>query len=77
MAEKTFTVTCTMEERWVNHFLSALKRMELNGRIGASDDVAIYADGDGDFRPKFEANIEYEVQEPYSERNGVIRYDAG
>ena len=42
-----------MEERWVNTFCSMLKRMELDGSIGHSEWIALFSDGDGDFRPRF------------------------
>lgn len=42
-----------MDNRWVPTFLSFLRTMEFNGNIGHSETLAIYSDGDGDFRPKF------------------------
>lgn len=54
MSEVTFTIKATMNKRWVNHFISFLKRMEANGVIGHSEKVAFYADGDGDFSPMFD-----------------------
>lgn len=61
--KKTFNVEVTMEERWIPHFMSMLKRMERLGRLGSSRSVCLFADGDGDFRPEFKADIEfYEVQ---------------
>lgn len=61
MSEVTFTITAKMEERWVNHFVNFLKRMEIDGAIGHSETLAFYADGDGDFRPEFEFsdNVKY------------------
>ena len=50
---KKFTIECEMKERWIPHFLGMLKKMEQLGGLGASRPVGIYADGDGDFRPKF------------------------
>jgi hypothetical protein len=50
----TFTITCTMRTRWVPHFLARLKHMQRLGGMGSSRWVHFYADGDGDFRPKFE-----------------------
>lgn len=50
---KTFTITVTMKDRWIPHFLGMLKKMEYCGGIGASRPIGIYSDGDGDFRPKF------------------------
>ena len=68
MAEKTFTISCTMEERWINHFLSLLSYMEFCGKIGHSSLIGFYSDGDGDFRPEFNPNIEWEKQ--YSHTTG-------
>ena len=65
MAEKTFTISCTMEERWINHFLSFLNYMEFCGKIGHSSLIGFYSDGDGDFRPNFDIDIEYEKKKGY------------
>ena len=48
-----FTVTCRMRRRWARAFLSMLKYMQWCGDAGHSSYVGLYADGDGDFRPKF------------------------
>lgn len=48
-----FTVRVSMQRRWVPHFLGMLKTFQRLGGIGASRPVVFYADGDGDFRPKF------------------------
>ena len=62
---KEFTIKVKMEDRWVNHFISFLKRMEVNGNIGHSELISFYSDGDGDFHPEFEfEGIEYEKVEP-------------
>ena len=61
MADKTITIKATMEERWVNDFCSFLEYMESCGRRGHSAAVGFYADGDGDFHPKFEIDTEYET----------------
>lgn len=42
-----------MSERWIPYFLGALKAMEYCGNIGASRNVTLFSDGDGDFHPKF------------------------
>ena len=60
--EVKFTIKCKMDERWVNDFCSMLKHMEKCGNIGHSSVVAFFSDGDGDFRPKFEINREFEKQ---------------
>ena len=80
MANVKFTINCEMEERWVSHFLSMLKTMESLGNLGSSRLVAFYADGDGDFRPKFDTDRTFtfidgrEIKDP-----GPIEYffDAG
>ena len=56
MADVTFTITCTMNERWASDFMSFLNYMEHCGNIGHSALIGFYADGDGDFRPKFQAD---------------------
>lgn len=50
---KKIKLEVEMEDRWVPVFLSFLRTMESNGNIGHSETLAIYSDGDGDFRPKF------------------------
>jgi hypothetical protein len=49
----TFNMTVTMKVRWVPHFLGMLKLMQSFGSMGCSRVIGFYADGDGDFRPKF------------------------
>ena len=53
-----------MEERWIPHFCSMLKKMEYNGNIGHSQIERFYSDGDGDFRPKFNFDVDFEQQKP-------------
>lgn len=50
---KKIIVSCEMEERWIDHFCSFLKRLQYNGEQGRSRLEGFYSDGDGDFRPKF------------------------
>ena len=57
MANKTFTVECTMEERWIPEFYMFLATMQTNGEMGHSELLGFYSDGDGDFRPKFKFSI--------------------
>ena len=72
-----------IDERWVNDFCSMLKHMELCGNIGHSSVVAFYADGDGDFRPKFEFDKEYRKTNGYRPKDSKelpdieVIYDAG
>jgi hypothetical protein len=73
-----FTIQCEMKGRWVPHFLAMLKYMQYIGGIGASRRVALYADGDGDFNPKFKWNPALNsTAEPVKDRDGNRVYDAG
>lgn len=74
---KKFTVEVEMKERWIPHFLSMLHYMQGLGEMGSSRTVSFYADGDGDFRPKFKPSLEYEEQEPVRDDDGNRKYDAG
>ena len=74
---KEFTIKVKMQERWIPYFMSMLKCMESYGSMGCSREVSIFADGDGDFRPKFEADVEWEKKEPVKDDNGNRMYDAG
>jgi hypothetical protein len=60
---KEFTIKVKMENRWIPHFLGMLKAMQILGGIGSSRWIKFYADGDGDFRPKFETDIKIEPVE--------------
>ena len=76
--EKTFTVTCTMEERWIDTFMSMLNKMESDGQLGHSEIIGFYSDGDGDFRPEFESKINWnKVDGIKTKDHTVILYDAG
>ncbi len=57
---RKFTIEVEMEDRWVNEFCTFLKDMQYLGDIGSSRHLAFMADGDGDFRPKFVINTEFE-----------------
>jgi hypothetical protein len=74
---KEFTITVRMKERWIPHFLSMLKYMERLGGMGCSREVSFYADGDGDFRPKFKFDIDFEEVKPVKDVDGNRLYDAG
>lgn len=78
MASKRFTIDCEMSERWVNDFCSFLRQLEYNGNIGHSSLVGFYADGDGDFRPRFSINVDYTKTEGCSTNwTPEIMFDAG
>lgn len=65
MADKTFTIKVTMNERWIDDFCSMLHWMQSCGNLGHSSLVGFYADGDGDFRPQFEIGTEYQQKKEY------------
>lgn len=78
----TFNIEVTMRERWVNDFCSMLKWMESCGNMGHSSIVGFYSDGDGDFRPKFKFDREYEQTNGYWSKDKKLPeleviYDAG
>ena len=79
----TFNVEVTMEERWVNDFCSMLNWMQSCGNLGHSSIVGFYADGDGDFRPKFKIDHEYEKTKGYWKKDDKqlpeleVIFDAG
>lgn len=74
---KKFTIEVEMNERWIPHFMSMLKYMEMLGNNGSSRQVGIYSDGDGDFNPKFKTDIEWEAKPPVLDHDGNRIYDAG
>ncbi len=78
MANKTFNIEVTMSERWIDNFCSMLKYMERCGNIGHSALVGFYSDGDGDFRPKFKIDTEFNnVDGLKKEKIPSVIYDAG
>ena len=78
MANKRFTIDCEMPERWVNDFCSFLRQLERNGNIGHSSLIGFYADGDGDFRPKFNINVDYTKTEGRdTSLSPEVMFDAG
>ena len=79
MANKTFSIEVTMEERWIDHFCSRLKYLARCGDVGRSEIVALYSDGDGDFRPKFEIGTDFNITNSRASlaRNVTTLYDAG
>ena len=83
MSKRTFTIEVTMNERWVNDFCSMLNWMQSCGSLGHSSLVGFYADGDGDFRPKFNINTDWEKTKGIWRKDGKldkipeVMYDAG
>ena len=54
---KTIQIEVTLKNRWVKPLINMLQDMQRLGSIGASRELIFFADGDGDFRPKFKVNI--------------------
>lgn len=82
MANKTFNIEVTMNERWVNDFCSMLKWMESCGNLGHSSITGFYSDGDGNFRPKFNIDTNWEKTNGYWAKekqlpNLEVIFDAG
>lgn len=75
--EVTFTVTCTMRRRWASQFLGMLKLMRQLGNQGSSREIVFFADGDGDFRPKFEMPEDPEQAQPAELAGERFFFDAG
>lgn len=74
----TFTIRCTMRARWVPYFLGLLKRMQYQGGIGTSRWVHFFADGDGDFRPRFRLPSKFgEPAKPTGNDGDEAWWDAG
>lgn len=57
-------ITVEIPERWKDSFLSFLKELGRNGNIGHSEVLGFFCDGDGDFRAKFDFDIEYKKVNP-------------
>lgn len=79
-----FTIKCDIPDRWVPHFIAMLKYMQYCGSIGRSRRITFYADGDGDYQPKFEYRRGLfgktklpEPAKPSKEKDGDHYYDAG
>jgi hypothetical protein len=53
MTNVRINIEAEMNERWASHFLGMLNEMEKLGQTGSSRTIAFFADGDGDFRPRF------------------------
>lgn len=78
MKDVEFTIKVKMEERWVDDFCSLLRYMEWCGNVGHSALIGFYADGDGDFRPKFHMGIDYKEKKGIpTEKKTEVLFDAG
>ena len=75
-----FDVHCKMKKCWADEFLSFLKKMQEFGNVGHSELLGFYADGDGDFRPKFKTEFKYNVTKAIEAKHlkpTITMFDAG
>lgn len=72
-----FDVRCKMNRAWANEFLSMLKAMQSCGVLGVSRRIALYSDGDGDFRPNFTTDYKYTERQPIAVGADTDLFDAG
>ncbi len=79
MENRKFIIECEIPERWVNDFCAMLTSMMAFGCAGHSGVVGIYADGDGDFRPKFDIHTNWDNDKAtkLSKFKPMTIYDAG
>lgn len=79
MEKRKFTIECEVPERWVDDFCAMLNSMQSFGNLGHSGVVGIYADGDGDFRPRFNIQTEWDITRAtkLEKFNHMTIYDAG
>jgi len=77
--KRKFIVKAEIDERWVDEFCTFLEELEHNGNIGHSSLIGFYADGDGDFRPKFKIKTNHNFTKPRNKTNKECEkiYDAG
>jgi len=74
----TFTVNCTMTRRWASQFIGMITYMQQLGGNGSSRNVTFYADGDGDYRPKFTWDDQsINIAKPVTYKSGDTFFDAG
>ena len=79
MEKRKFTIECEVPERWVNDFCAMLEEIQYFGEQGHSGVVGIYADGDGDFRPRFNIQTTYDKDKTtkLDKFKPMAIYDAG
>lgn len=82
MSNVKLNISVIMNKYYARQFVSMLKRMEYNGKVGHSEWVAFFSDGDGAFRPKITIEgvdpsvIESEVKTSREKKIIASVYDA-
>lgn len=79
MDKRKFTIVCEVPERWVDDFCAMINSMQSFGVLGHSGIIGIYADGDGDFRPRFDILTEWDKDKATKLKKfePMVIYDAG
>lgn len=73
----TVTFTVTARRRWIKQLAGLFAHMQKLGSWGSSRMLHFYADGDGDFRPKFAfADSEVTPATPIRDNDGEATFDA-
>ena len=77
--KRKFKIKAEIDERWVDDFCTFLYELEHNGEIGHSSLIGFYADGDGDFQPKFKIKTNHNFTKPKNKirKEAEKIYDAG
>ena len=82
--EIEITISMKCAKHFLPNFIAMLKEMEYNGKIGHSEWLAFYSDGDGAFHPKITIEAPQDILEA-SKNPRLLReeqlvwkcYDAG
>ena len=79
VSNRKFIIECEVPERWVNDFCAMLMTLQSFGQQGHSGVVGIYADGDGDFRPAFNIQTDFDQTKAVAlnKFKPMTIYDAG
>lgn len=73
-----FNIKVTMPVRWVPCFLGMLNKIQVLGSWGASRQVILYADGDGDLQCEFDWDSDLpQIAKGDELKDGSWLFDAG
>lgn len=80
----TLNVSIKLPKHFAPELIAMLERIDHNGRIGHSEWVAIYSDGDGAFRPQIKItgpddviNVAHSSPQVTNRQMSGMCYDAG
>ena len=80
MERNKIKVEIEVEEKWIPYLIKFFKDMESFGKIGHSELIGFYADGDGTFHPKFTFDKDIDtdsVDAKQSYESSIKYYDLG